>query len=61
MNSHKVSAQSLISWQRKTKKCEKTEFENLKAQLEISLAPYRIAGKGRYGYGSRVQVAEIVW
>jgi hypothetical protein len=54
MNNHKVSAQSLISWQRKTEKCEKSEFENLKVQLEIAPASAGTAGRRGCGYGSRV-------
>jgi hypothetical protein len=46
MNNHKVSAQSLIFWLRKTPKCEKSEFGEAKVQLEIAPAPERIAGRG---------------
>jgi hypothetical protein len=45
MKDYKVSAQSLISWQSKSKKNEKMDFENLKIQLDIPLAPARIAGR----------------
>ena len=54
MYNHQVSAQSLISWQRKTQKCEKTGFGNLEFQLEIAPAPSRIAEGGGYGHGSAV-------
>jgi hypothetical protein len=60
MNNHKVSAQSLIPWQRQTQKCAKSDFGNVKAQLEIALAPARIDGREWYGYGLRVQVTENV-
>jgi hypothetical protein len=51
MDNDKVSAQSLISWLRKTRKCEKSDFGELKVQLEVTPAPERIAGKWWYGYG----------
>jgi hypothetical protein len=60
MNNHKVPAQSLISWLRKTQKCEKSDFEKLKVQLEIAQALERIAGRRGYGYGLRVQMTENV-
>jgi hypothetical protein len=43
-NNHKVLAQSLISWQRKGKKCEKVACENWRIPLEIPLAPDIIVG-----------------
>jgi hypothetical protein len=52
MKDYKVSAQSLISWQRKTEKCEKLECGKMKFQLEISPASERVAGRGGYGYSS---------
>jgi hypothetical protein len=54
MNNHKVSAQSLICWLRKTPKCEKLDFGKVDVQLEIALAPDSIASRGWYGHGLRV-------
>jgi hypothetical protein len=54
MNNHKVSAQSLICWLRKTPKCTKSDFGKVKALLEIPPTPERITGRGWYGYSSRV-------
>jgi hypothetical protein len=60
LHGHRVSAQSLICWLRKTPKCEKSDFGEVKVQLEIALTPGRIAARGRYQYSSRVQVTENV-
>jgi hypothetical protein len=60
MNNHKVPAQSLISWLRQTQKCVKLDCGKVKAQLEIAPAPERMAGRGWYGYTSRVRVTENV-
>jgi hypothetical protein len=60
MNNHKVSAQSLISWLRKTQKCEKSDFGNVKVELEIAPAPERTTGGGWYEYSWRVQVTDNV-
>jgi hypothetical protein len=45
MNNHKVAAQSLICWLRKTSKCEKSDFGEVKVQLEIAPTPDSIAGR----------------
>jgi hypothetical protein len=60
MNNHKVPAQSLISWQRNTQKCEKSDSGKVKARLEKAPTPERIAGRGCYEYSSRVQATESV-
>jgi hypothetical protein len=44
MNNNRVSAQSLISWLRKTQKCEKSDLGEVKVQLEIAPVPERIDG-----------------
>jgi hypothetical protein len=46
MNNTKVSAQSLISWLRKTEKCEELKFGKVKARLGIAPSPEQIAGRG---------------
>jgi hypothetical protein len=53
MKDYKVSAQSLISWLRKSKKSEKVDFEILRFQLEPVPASERTVGQGLYGYSSR--------
>jgi hypothetical protein len=60
MNNHQVTAQPLISWLRKTPKCEKSDFGKVKARLKMTPAPERIAENGWYGYSSRGQVTENV-
>jgi hypothetical protein len=60
MNNHKVSAPSLICWLRKTPKCEKLDFGEVKVQLEIAPDPAKIDGRRWYRYSSRVHVTENV-
>jgi hypothetical protein len=54
MNNHKVSAQTLISWQRKTEKCEKPDFLKLEVHLDIAQAPEGMAQRESYGCSLRV-------
>jgi hypothetical protein len=51
MHNDTVTAQSLISWQRKTQKCEKWDFEKVKDQLEIAPTPERMTVREWHGYG----------
>jgi hypothetical protein len=44
MKDYKVSAQSLISWQSKTRKREKAKFQNFEVQLEIAPTPGNMVG-----------------
>jgi hypothetical protein len=60
MNNHKVSAQFLFPWQRKTQKCEQPDFEKMKNQLEIAPAPVRVDGRKWYGHSSKEQVTANV-
>jgi hypothetical protein len=60
MNNHKISAESLISWQRMIQKCGKLDFGKVKVRLEIDPTPERIAAGRWYGYGLREQVTENV-
>jgi hypothetical protein len=60
MNNHKVPAQSLICWLRQTQKCEKSDFGEVKVQLEMALTPDTVKGTGCYGHVSGVQVPENI-